>query len=131
MTRVLVVDDSRTMRLRMRQMLRSMSFDVLEAEDGTDALELVEGCLSSDLPQALLVDWNMPGMTGIDLVRQLRSDTRFDDVRLMMVTSESEIERVHEALSAGVDEYLMKPFTPDQLAEKLEMLELVGGDGPR
>ena len=121
----MVVDDSRAMRLRLKQMLGRLGLDVVEAGDGSDALEYVEGCLSADLPRALLVDWNMPGMTGIELVRALRADTRLDDVRLMMVTSESELARVHEALSAGVDEYLMKPFTADQLTEKLEMLDLV------
>ena len=122
MARALVIDDSRTMRRLIGRMLQGMGFDVEEASHGREGLErLSEG----DLPDFALVDWNMPEMDGFSFVKAVRADEGYRDVRLVMVTTETEMERVASALEAGADEYVMKPFTPDILRDKLEILGLV------
>jgi two-component system chemotaxis response regulator CheY len=119
--RVLIVDDSKTMRSILRGLMQSVSFDVVEASSGKDGLAKLEAGEPFDLA---LIDWNMPEMSGLDLVRALRKDTRFASVRLMMVTTESEMVRVAAALEAGADEYLMKPFDREALLGKLTILGL-------
>ncbi len=77
-------------------------------------------CLGS--PDLALVDWNMPEMNGLEFVRSVRANSRFDHVPLMMVTTETDMERVSSALEAGANEYVMKPFTKDVILEKLQLL---------
>lgn len=120
MPRALVVDDSRAARMMLRRMLAELGFDVVEAANGVEALREVEG---GGAPDVALVDWNMPEMNGIELVRALRSDPECDPCRILMVTSESEAGRMVEALEAGADEYAMKPFTRDVIADKLALLD--------
>lgn len=115
----LVVDDSRTIRMILARTLRSLGFEVSEAVDGADALALIDGGLDPDL---LLVDWNMPVMSGIDLIEALRGPPRSSTAKIVMVTTETEVPQVVRALTTGADEYVMKPFTPESIQEKLQLL---------
>jgi two-component system chemotaxis response regulator CheY len=117
--RALIVDDSRAMRTILGRILRGLGFEVVEAGDGSEALLRLEEAGGADLA---LVDWNMPGMNGIDLVRAVRRRAAYDAMRLMMVTTENELESVARALEEGADEYVMKPFTREIIAQKLEMM---------
>jgi two-component system chemotaxis response regulator CheY len=116
----LIVDDSRAMRLVMGRYLKELGYEITEAGDGREALVALES--RAERPDLALVDWNMPKMNGLELVQAMRREPRWSEVRVMMVTSETEGERVETALSAGADEYLMKPFTREILAEKLAVL---------
>jgi two-component system chemotaxis response regulator CheY len=118
--RALIVDDSKAMRMILRRSLAACGFDeFVEAEDGAQALAALR---ASPLPDVAFVDWNMPVMSGIELVRALRADTAFDALPVVMVTSETAHDRVELAIEAGADEYVMKPFTPDILTEKLALV---------
>lgn len=119
----IVVDDSSAMRRILTGMLGRLGFDTVEAADGVAALEVLKDTGPIELA---LVDWNMPHMNGIDLVRRIRVRRDFDSMRIMMVTTESDTSRVVEALGAGVDEYVMKPFTEEVIASKLQLLDLGG-----
>lgn len=119
----LVVDDSRAVRSTLRRMLNKVGFDVVEAGDGLEALDrLHDDDLSPDLA---LVDWNMPQMDGLDLVKSLRKDRRYAELPVMMVTAETDSQQMVRALMAGADEYAMKPLDQDALVEKLALLGLV------
>ncbi|HEV8070455.1 MAG TPA: response regulator [Planctomycetaceae bacterium] len=120
--RALVVDDSRAVRMIIGQILREIGMEVFEAANGIEALEQMKRNPDLDL---LLVDWNMPQMNGIDLVRAIRADRAYDAVRILMVTSESQGEQVMQALQAGANEYLMKPFNKDILVAKLNLLDVL------
>ena len=115
----LVVDDSSTTRMILKQILAAHGFDTVEAADGSEALEQMG---RHDEIELALVDWNMPVMNGFDFIVEARKQSKYDDVVMMMVTTESEIDKVAAALEAGANEYLMKPFTKDILAEKLMLL---------
>ena len=119
--KALVVDDSRAMRLILTRALEPLGFSVCEAVDGKDALDQVRAGL---VPALVLVDWNMPVMSGIDVVRALADHPARSAMRVVMVTTETEVQRVEEALGTGADEYLMKPFTKEAVAEKLGLLGL-------
>ncbi len=118
----LVIDDSRTTRMILRRMLKELGFEVEEAENGLQALDLLK---SIPLPNIALVDWNMPIMDGYQFVKYVRSVAKFNKLLLMMVTTETELDRLAAALDAGVDEYVMKPFTKEIIEEKFEILGLV------
>ena len=120
----LIVDDSRTMRLVLKKILNEVGFEVSEAEDGSEALIRLKELDRVDL---MLVDWNMPVMDGLEFVRAVRQDNAYDEVPLMMVTTEDTMDRVVEALNAGANEYVMKPFTSESIIEKLEILDLPTG----
>ena len=120
----IVVDDSRAMRMLMGRLLKDIGFEVDEAGDGSEALGRLRERLSADPVQLALVDWNMPEMSGIELVEAVRSDPAFSSLRIVMVTTETELSQVMRALDAGADEYLMKPFTRDDVVGKLELLGL-------
>jgi two-component system chemotaxis response regulator CheY len=120
--RAIVVDDSRAVRLILGRMLREIGFEVSEAEDGLEALDVLAGAAPFDLA---LVDWNMPEMDGLQLIQAVRANRRLDGMRIMMVTTETDIERIVRALEVGANEYLMKPFTPAAVVEKLALLGLV------
>ena len=117
----LVIDDSRAMRLILSRMLRELGLDVIEAADGLEALGLIEAGLS---PALMLIDWNMPRMTGIEFVVAVRQPPFSSTARLVMVTTETEVVQVLRALEAGADEYVMKPFTKDSIFDKLQLLGL-------
>jgi two-component system chemotaxis response regulator CheY len=118
-TRVLVVDDMMTMRKLVGKALKELGLtDLLEAADGAKAWEALT---SSDVPIGLIVsDWNMPNSTGIDLLKRVRAESRFKNLPFLLVTAEAEKTQVTEALQAGVSGYVVKPFTPPSLKEKLE-----------
>lgn len=124
----IVVDDSRAMRMLMGRLLKDIGFEVTDAGDGCQALmslrERLDGAHPDGPVQLALVDWNMPEMTGIELVEAVRADPAFAALRIVMVTTETELSQVSRALEAGADEYLMKPFTRDDVLGKLELLGL-------
>lgn len=102
------------------RILRELGFKVCEAINGEDALKVIESEKAS--VELVLVDWNMPEMNGLDLVKQLRLDPELASLKLIMVTYENERDLVASALEAGANEYLMKPFTKDMLRAKLDMV---------
>jgi two-component system chemotaxis response regulator CheY len=120
--RALVVDDSRTMRRIVASTLQGLGFETREAEDGAAALSLLEAGLVVDLA---CIDWNMPVMDGLELVTRVRAIKEWRGITLMMVTTESEQDRIVRALAAGAHEYLIKPFSPDALRAKLDLLGLL------
>jgi two-component system chemotaxis response regulator CheY len=119
--KALVVDDSRSMRAIVSKQLRELGFTVEEAQNGQEALARLHADGSTDL---VLLDWNMPGMDGCEVLSLIRSEPRYKNVRVMMVTTESEMSQVAVALEAGANEYLMKPFDRESLLEKLVLLGL-------
>ena len=119
----LIVDDSRAMRLVLRQMLASLGFEVAEARHGREALTYLQ--MNPTTPVAL-VDWNMPEMNGLELVLAIRADAELAGVKVMMVTTETEMAHMQRALEAGADEYVMKPFSLEIIADKLRLLGLAG-----
>lgn len=119
--RALVIDDSRAMRMVLGGLLADMGFEVDEAEHGERALAMLGAATA---PDVVLVDWNMPVMNGLDFIKAVRGSSAFAGVRLLVITSETEVGQMINALAAGADEYLMKPFTADALLHKLEILGL-------
>jgi two-component system chemotaxis response regulator CheY len=118
--RALIVDDSRAMRILLRRALTQCGFDdFAEAADGKEALGVLA---AGPIPDMAFVDWNMEPLNGIQFVRAVRSYPEYDGIGLLMVTSESSLEHVEEALAAGADEYVMKPFTPEILGDKLALV---------
>jgi len=119
--RALIIDDSRFVRGLLRGMLEEKGIECAEATDGQAGIDL----LNSDTPFDLaLIDWNMPVMNGLEMLIQLRAQG-FNEMKVMMVTTEAESEFIVRALDAGADEYLMKPFDEEALTEKLAMMGLV------
>jgi two-component system chemotaxis response regulator CheY len=110
----LIVDDSRVIRKVARRILEDMGFSVQEAGDGLEALQ---ACRRS-MPEAILLDWTMPVMTGIDFIKQLRQEPKGDQPKVVFCTTENDVERIAEAIKAGADEYMMKPFDGDILQSK-------------
>jgi two-component system chemotaxis response regulator CheY len=121
--RALVIDDSRAIRAIIRNILVEVGLEVIEAGNGREGLDQMQRSPDVEL---VLVDWNMPVMNGLEFIQALRALRAFDRVRIMMVTTETEIEQVTRALNAGANEYLMKPFTKDVLVAKLSMLDVFG-----
>jgi two-component system chemotaxis response regulator CheY len=119
--KAIVVDDSRATRTILKRALAAEGFEVIEAGDGRQALDELSRAGTVHLA---LVDWNMPIMTGYELICEVRSKTAFDGMAIMMVTTETEVTQVQRALDAGANEYVMKPFTTDVLREKLLLLGL-------
>ena len=113
----LVVDDSRVIRKVARRILEDLGFEVAEAADGADALAW---CVTA-MPDAILLDWNMPGMSGLEVLRRLRQEPGGDAPKVVFCTVENELDRIREALAFGADEYIMKPFDGDIVAGKLAM----------
>ena len=100
--------------------MSSLGFEIIEAENGKEGLEKFQE-MSDDIGVAL-VDWNMPIMNGLEFVQAVRAQDQYSDHKLVMVTTETEPTRMARALMAGVDEFVMKPFTPDILEEKLKLI---------
>jgi len=120
MTTALIVDDSRTVRIILTRLLKEVGFQTIaEASDGRQALDR----LGESKPELVLVDWNMPVMNGYDFLVEMRSHRQYDDVSVVMCTSESEMSQVASALEAGANEYVMKPFTKEVIQEKLQLLQ--------
>jgi two-component system, chemotaxis family, chemotaxis protein CheY len=119
MVKALVVDDSRAIRMLLNKTLRQLGYEVEEAANGREALEMIEAGDSG--VKLVLADWNMPEMNGLDLLKKLRQNPALNSLAVVMVTTETEIEQITEAMEAGANEYVMKPFTRDILVEKLEL----------
>lgn len=119
--KALVVDDSRAMRMIIARQLGQLGFATVQAADGRAALEALAASGPFDIA---LVDWNMPVMNGLDFVRAVRQNRALDEMAIMMVTTESEQKQVLLAIEAGASEYLMKPFAPESIEEKLAILGL-------
>lgn len=120
--RALVIDDSRTMRRIVSATLVQLGYETIEAADGQQALDALESGEQVDL---CCIDWNMPVMDGLTFVTKVRAQRDWRDITLMMVTTESEHGQIVRALAAGAHEYLIKPFTPDAIRDKLELLGLL------
>jgi two-component system, chemotaxis family, chemotaxis protein CheY len=118
----LVVDDSRATRTMLRSMLSNLGFDVIEAGHGVEALERLD---SSSAVDFALVDWNMPQMDGLELVRSIRAERRFAELPVMMVTAETDMTQMARALMAGADEYAIKPLDQESLVTKLRLLGIL------
>jgi two-component system chemotaxis response regulator CheY len=120
MSQAMVVDDSRAMCMILSRSLTQMGYEVCAAADGAEALEL----LRPDM-ELILVDWHMPRMSGLEFIERLRADPLYASVKVMMVTTETEVDQMVKALATGANEYLMKPFTKEILADKLRILGLI------
>ena len=117
----LIVDDSRIIRKVARRIVEDMDFEVSEAADGSEALAYCR----SEMPDAVLLDWNMPVMDGITFLRQLRAEPGGDKPTVLFCTVENDPARIREALNAGANEYVMKPFDGDILQSKFAEAGLV------
>jgi len=120
--RAVVVDDSSAMRAYLKMILTKAGFEVAGARDGREGLQLLH---SGPAPDLVLLDWNMPEMNGFQMLCAMRSDASLRDTQVMMVTTETELAEMSRALEAGANEYVMKPFTPDVILDKLQILGLV------
>ena len=116
----LVVDDSRVIRKVSRRILEDLGFEVAEAADGVEAM----AWCTAVMPDLVLLDWQMPVMDGLEFLKRLRREPGGDRPRVVFCTVENEIERIREALDAGADEYIMKPFDGSIVAGKLADLGL-------
>lgn len=123
--RALVIDDSKAMRMILKRELVALGFEVFEAGDGQEALSRLAELGAVDV---VLVDWTMPGMDGMTFVHQVRAEAAYEEMRVVMITSESDPAQIFHALMAGVDEYATKPITREALAEKLGLVGLVDQD---
>jgi two-component system chemotaxis response regulator CheY len=117
--RVLIVDDFSTMRRIIKNILRQLGFNnIIEADDGTAAWEI----LTKDQVEFIISDWNMPQMTGIELLRKVRASEEFGDLPFLMVTAEAQQENIIEAVQAKVSNYIVKPFTAETLGQKINKI---------
>jgi two-component system chemotaxis response regulator CheY len=119
--KILVVDDSNVMRQIIKNNLKQLGFspdNITEAEDGAAGLK----SLGANMVDLVISDWNMPKMTGIEFLKAVRADDGLKAVPFMMVTSETEKEKIMEAVQAGVNQYIVKPFNANQLEEKIKAI---------
>ncbi|MEF2232288.1 MAG: chemotaxis response regulator CheY [Pseudodesulfovibrio sp.] len=117
--RVLVVDDFSTMRKIIKNILRQLGFtNIVEADDGSTAWET----LNKDNIDFIVSDWNMPNMSGIELLRKVRASEEYSDIPFLMVTAEAQQENIIEAVQAKVSNYIVKPFTPETLGQKIDKI---------
>lgn len=122
--RAMVVDDSKAMRMILKRLLVDCGYDeLLDGVDGRDALDQVVAMADAELPGLMLVDWNMPNLNGLEFVTEVRKLARCRQIVVVMITTETAVERMQMALDAGADEYMMKPFTKEVLLEKLELIK--------
>ncbi len=121
----LVVDDARVIRILLAHRLKELGYDVIEAANGKEALEKLSQAPSV---QIALIDWNMPVMGGIECLRAIRADARFASLPVVMVTNETEMDHIVAALEMGANDYIMKPFTPEVISEKLLLLGLIDAE---
>jgi two-component system chemotaxis response regulator CheY len=121
-TKILIADDMPTIRDILKSQLRAMGFkNIVEAVDGESALNLLISSREKDSPiQLVISDWNMPRVSGLDLLKQVRASADWKDLPFILLTSESERDHVTEAIVAGVSQYIIKPFTPKLFEEKLQ-----------
>jgi two-component system chemotaxis response regulator CheY len=120
MANALVVDDSRAVRMILAKTLKELGYEVREAANGKEALDVV--AVEGAAVKLVLADWNMPEMNGMDLLKRLRQNPQLSSLVVIMVTTETELDQMAAALEAGANEYVMKPFTKDILVEKLQLV---------
>jgi two-component system chemotaxis response regulator CheY len=121
--KILIVDDAKTMRTIIKNVLKKLGFsdeNFLEAGDGEEALKILEQ--HPDEIQIIFLDWNMPKMNGFEFLKKVRANKKYDNIKIVMVTTETKKENVIAALKAGVNNYIAKPFTPQVLKQKLEQM---------
>jgi two-component system chemotaxis response regulator CheY len=117
--KILIVDDFATMRRILKNILKQLGFkNLVEADDGTTAWEVLEG-QKIDL---IISDWNMPKMTGLDLLKKVRASDDYKRIPFLMVTAEAQKQNVIEAVQAGVSNYVVKPFTAEAISDKLQKI---------
>lgn len=117
--KILIVDDFSTMRRIIRNMLRQLGYNnIVEAEDGAAAFDL----LKRETVDFIISDWNMPNMTGLELLKAVRGDDNLKRLPVLLVTAEALKENVAEAVKAGVNNYVVKPFTAEVLQEKIDAI---------
>jgi len=121
MTSCLVVDDSRMIRRVASRILKDLKFETSEAENGQDAINKCR----VDMPDAILLDWNMPVMDGLSFLKELRSEPEGKTPVVVFCTAERDILKITEALEAGADEYIMKPFDSDIIESKFQQAGLI------
>ena len=114
----LIVDDSRVIRRVSRHILETLGFEVSEAENGQEGLDACDAAM----PDVVLLDWNMPVMTGIEFIVQLRQRPDGDKPKVVFCTTENDVAHIREAIQAGADEYVMKPFDHETLQIKLQLV---------
>lgn len=118
MKNCLIVDDSRVIRKVAGHMMASLGFSVEEAEDGCIGLERCQQAM----PDVILLDWNMPVMNGIEFIAELRKREDGDKPKVVFCTTENDVAHIREAINAGADEYVMKPFDQESLQIKLQLV---------
>lgn len=123
MALALVVDDSKATRMILARTLKEFGYRVAEAGDGQEALR--ELSQLEKAPELILTDWNMPVMNGLEFLREVRKENRYGASAVVMVTTRTEMDQIVEALEAGANEYVMKPFTKEILGDKLRLLKLI------
>jgi len=117
--KVLIVDDFATMRRIVKNILTQLGFkNFIEADDGSTAWDI----LQKEQVDFIVSDWNMPKMTGIELLKKVRADERFQNLPFLMVTADAQKENIVEAVKARVSNYIVKPFTPETLSEKIQKI---------
>jgi len=117
----LVVDDSKVVRLVARKILEALDFQIEEAEDGQKALD----ACNEQMPDAILLDWNMPVKSGIEFLRELRALAGINQPKVVFCTTENDLAHIQEAMEAGADEYVMKPFDSDIIQSKFAQVGLL------
>jgi two-component system chemotaxis response regulator CheY len=121
MTTCLIVDDSKVVRKLARKIVEPLGFEISEAEHGQDALDQ---CLKS-MPDLILLDWYMPVMSGLEFIRALRANPAGQNPKVVFCTTENDYNKILEAISAGADEYVMKPFDEVIITEKLRQVGIL------
>jgi two-component system chemotaxis response regulator CheY len=117
--KILIIDDFATMRRILKNILKQLGFkNLVEADDGTTALNVLE----SQKIDLIISDWNMPKMTGLELLKKVRASTEYEKIPFLMVTAEAQKQNVIEAVQAGVSNYVVKPFTAEAISDKLEKI---------
>ncbi len=117
----LIVDDSRVIRMVARKILEELQFDTLEAADGKEALD---SCVQN-MPDAVLLDWNMPVMDGLEFLRELRRMSGGDTPIVVLCTTENDLDHIRKAMEAGANEYIMKPFDSEIIQSKFAQVGLL------
>ncbi len=118
-SKILIVDDMSTMRRIVKNLLKQLGYsNFTEADDGATALPILQG----ETFDFVVSDWNMPQMTGLELLKSIRADDKLKNIPVLMVTAEAEKEKIVDAVKAGVNNYIVKPFTADTLKEKLDKI---------
>jgi len=123
--KILIVDDAKTMRTIIKNVLKKLGFsdeNFLEAGDGEEALKILEE--NADDVKIIFLDWNMPKMNGFEFLKKVRSNPKYNHIKIVMVTTETKKENVIAALKAGANNYIAKPFTPQVLKQKLEQMKI-------